>query len=216
MFTYTLGEYILRLMYTSLFDFLIITLFSICVWSAIKTTVFRTKFVYFILFLLLTGIWGVYASLDGFIFLLLMSEFLIILLFLITATSFNFISFSSRLPAGYFFVFYTLTILAYLWIVPGNVSTFFYSYHMVYSYYLEIVSSDLFIFFWGFFLEYSVSIFYITLILSLFSIFFIWSYFSIKFVAQKTKIASQTIELLRKQQPVKQTVYKSQVRIFKK
>jgi hypothetical protein len=145
-----------------------------------------------------------------------MSEFLILLLFLITAISFNFSNKTSILPSFFFFVFYIILLIIYLTTAPVAMSTFVAMYHHIYNYSMDIVSTDLFLFFWGFFVEQPVIIFYITMMLSLFSMFFIWSYFTIKHISQRTATRAKTIELLRKQQPQKQTLSKAQVRIFKK
>ena len=208
------------LLYINLFDLLLLTCFTFCVWSVARVTVFRVKFLYFIFLLALVSIWGVYYSFDAFIFLLLMAEFLILLLFLITALSFNFINSTRTLPTTLFYWFYGLTLLLYIGIVPHTVNLFLQSYHMIYHYIEENVHTDFFIFFYGFFIQYTPAIFYIALILSFFSIFFIWNYYTIRYTlrerANHTAKVSKTVELLRKQQPRKQTKVKVQVRMFKK
>lgn len=217
MFTSFINSTIISILYLKLLDFFLITAFTICIWSIIKTTVFRVKFIYFLFFILTIAIWGIYASLDGFILLLVMTEFLVILLFLVTSMTFNFISNSKKLPNYLFLIFYIATLLAYCWAMPKTVSTFTHMYHKVYQYGLEIVnSSDLFTFFWGFFVEHNLLVFYITLILSLFSMFFIWSYFTLRYLAQANRVRAKTIELVRKQQLAKQALYKPHLRIFKK
>jgi hypothetical protein len=208
------------LLYINLFDLLLLTCFTFCVWSVARVTVFRVKFLYFIFLLALVSIWGVYYSFDAFIFLLLMAEFLILLLFLITALSFNFINSTRTLPTTLFYWFYGLTLLLYIGVVPHTVNLFLQSYHMIYHYIEENVHTDFFIFFYGFFIQYTPAIFYIALILSFFSIFFIWNYYTIRYTLRErsnhTAKVSKTVELLRKQQPRKQTKVKVQVRMFKK
>lgn len=216
MFTQYLDILFVNSLYLNLFDIFIITIFYISVWSVIKITTFRVKFIYFLLFLFISSVWGFIFSLDGFVFLLLMSEFLILLLFLITAISFNFSNKTSILPNFLFFVIYFILLFIYWTVAPQAMSTFAIMYHHIYNYSLDIVSTDLFLFFWGFFIEQPVVIFYITMMLSLFSMFFIWSYFTIKHISQKSATKFKTVELLRKQQPQKQTLSKAQVRIFKK
>lgn len=217
MFTSMLISFIISILYLKPLDLFLITAFSICMWSIIKITVFRVKFIYFLLFILIMAIWGMYASLDGFMLLLVMTEFLVILLFLITSMSFNFISNSKRLPNALFFVFYLATLLAYFWVMPSTISTFTHMYHKVYHYGLEVINSaDLFTFFWGFFVEHNIIVFYITLILSLFSMFFIWSYYTLRYLEQTGRVKAKTIELIRKQQSAKQALYKPHLRMFKK
>jgi hypothetical protein len=91
---------------------------------------------------------------------------------------------------------------------------------MIYHYIEENVHTDFFIFFYGFFIQYTPAIFYIALILSFFSIFFIWNYYTIRYtIRERTKHeakVSKAVELLRKQQPRKQTKVRVQVRMFKK
>ncbi len=207
-------------MYINLFDLLLLTCFTFCIWSIIKITVFRVKFIYFIFLLALVSIWGIYYSFDAFIFLLLMAEFLILLLFLITALSFNFSSSTRTLPTVLFYLFYGFTLLVYILLVPHTVSLFLQSYHMIYHYIEENVHTDFFIFFYGFFIQYTPAIFYIALILSFFSIFFIWNYYTIRYTirerSQHTTKVSKVLELLRKQQLYKQVKTRIQIRMFKK
>ena len=118
------------LLYINLFDLLLLTCFTFCVWSVARVTVFRVKFLYFIFLLALVSIWGVYYSFDAFIFLLLMAEFLILLLFLITALSFNFINSTRTLPTTLFYWFYGLTLLLYIGVVPHTVNLFLQSHEI--------------------------------------------------------------------------------------
>lgn len=149
-----------------------------------------------------------------------MAEFLILLLFLITALSFNFSNSTQTLPIVLFYLFYGFTLLVYILLVPHTVSLFLQSYHMIYHYVEENVHTDFFIFFYGFFIQYTPVIFYIALILSFFSIFFIWNYYTIRYTIRErsqhaTKV-SKVLELLRKQQLYKQVKTRVQIRMFKK
>ena len=141
MFSFTV-DFFLYSMYIHLLDLLLIILFTISVWFVISISVFRKKFLSFLLCLAVASSWGFYASFDIFIFFLIMSEFLIIILLLIGCLSYNFVSLQTKLPGIFFFFILAALLLVQSLVSKERTIFFLYQYHAVYNYFLECVSSS--------------------------------------------------------------------------
>lgn len=139
---------------------------------------------------------------------------LIILLFLLISLSFSFYSKETNIHIYFFYFFFFLSFIIYLFFVPLNSTIFKFCYNFLYNSMNDIISSDLYSFFQFFFVDFYISIYYVALILTLFSIFFICFYFVLKQQQQNKKIKAKTFQILRKQQLVKQSAYKFQMRFF--
>ena len=146
--------------------------------------------------------------------LLLTTEFLIVSLFLfiiITNDQKRYSNYTSFLSLKYFViimfvVFFSSCLLSY--------SNFSHLYKFMYHGIWDIFASDLFIFFYTFFMAFPQFIFFFTLILSLFTIFFILFYFSMRKAAQRTDDSFVGVQVLRKQNRVKQERFSPMVRTF--
>jgi hypothetical protein len=156
----------------------------------------------------------VHLSLDGVAMLMLLGELLIVLFFLITALSVNVQSIQIKLPR-LAFIAYILVGLAvslnFKSIVP-----FWANYCDLYETYSAILFNDFYLFYAYFFQENPSIIIFITCILSIFSIFFIMYFYTLRGIKNKVLQKTHNIDILRKQQLLKQEAYNPKLRIFKK
>jgi hypothetical protein len=185
--------------------------FFYCVWSLITVNSFRYKFFYFYLLLLAVSVWGFFFSLEGLIFLLLLGELLIILLFVLIYLT---IQFYSGVKTQKTLVFMLILLIPFFFMLTGNLVNF--NYLDVYSNLGKVVSDDFFIFFFFFFVDFYLLVYLIGAVLTIFSIFFILFYFSCKSYTNSVKSFSQKLYILRKQQLVHQSSYKPKYVTFQK
>lgn len=202
------------LLYLNSIDLLIFTGLLFNLWYVLSIYVFRKKFIYFLGFLLFLSIWGFYYSWDGWTCLLLLTELLVILLFLLVWITFTFSDRNNALLQRFKMPFFTLALSLYLALLGENYSNFYYTYQILYWFKHNILTSDFHVMFKFFFLDYPLIVFYLTLILSLISIFFICFYLSLKKTQSSTKKKKKLVHILRKQQMTKQALFKSQLRTF--
>lgn len=148
--------------------------------------------------------------------MLLITEFLVVLLFLLLSLTFSFYSKQKFVNIVYFYLFTTSTFSIYLVFSPKTFSIFKFSHLYIYALTQDIIANDLFFFFQYFFVDFHVSIYYLAIILSLFSIFFICFYFLLKQKQQETKVKFLTFQILRKQHLLKQSIFRTQLRFFSK
>lgn len=194
-----------------------LTLFFICfsLWGCINRNNFRYKVKYFFFFLLSSSLFGFLASFDGCVLLLLLTEFFILLLFIMMyLTNTTLPSGSKALPVSFTF-FCVSSFVIYIFATPMSLSGYSYAHFNFYESALDLVTSDFFLFFQFFFARNPLLVAYCGLILSFFIIFFISFYFQLKRSNMLTKGRASNLEVLRKQNPVKQAKHKAQVRIFK-
>lgn len=78
-FIYLHGLYVT--LYANYVSLLFVFLFSLNLVQLLGHTSFRYRIISFYVFLLFCSVWGFYYSFEGFIFLLLLSELLIIMIF---------------------------------------------------------------------------------------------------------------------------------------
>lgn len=173
----------------------------------------RHKLLLFYLILLLVSLWGFYFSLENFVFLLLLSELLIILLFTLIYLT---LQFNNNLyKKNYLLISFYINVFIFI-------IFYFYNFDLSYSInYINIylyknlnISDDFFIFFYYFFLEYTQVTVLIAYLLTIFSIFFILFYFNIKLFNYKTNKNNKKIYLLRKQNLIHQGRIKTQYFFF--
>lgn len=148
--------------------------------------------------------------------MMLLTEFLVIMLFLLVFLSFNINSEQPNFLPNLFFGFFCGALIIFFFTIPYISSKQFTSTDFIYLYVLDVVSRDLFMFFFYFFIETPLASIYIATILGLVSIFFVSVYFSFKYYAQKMSNSIQQYSILRKQNLVKQANYKTPIRIFQK
>lgn len=203
-------------MYLNLLDIILFLGIQSTFWFIITNIVFRKKFLFFLFFLFFLSSWGFTYSWDGWTCLMLLTELLVILLFLLVWLSFKFISNNSLILSQIKIIYFLTTLSIYLSVLPLSYSNYVYSYQILYWYNFNILSSDFHLMFKFFFLDYSVTVFIITLILSLISLFFICFYLLLKNIQSTKKIKHKLIYILRKQQMTKQATFKSQIRSFQK
>jgi hypothetical protein len=202
--------------YINLIDFFLFLGIQITFWFIITNVVFRKKFLFFLFFLFFLSCWGFTYSWDGWVCLMLLTELLIILLFLLVWLSFKFVSDSNNALSTVKYIYWFLTTFLYLTVLPLNYSNFIYSYQLSYWFNFNILSSDFHLMFKFFFLDYPITVFIITLILSLISLFFICFYLLLKNTQNTKKTKQKLIYILRKQQMLKQATFKNQIRSFQK
>ena len=220
MFTFTndiaffIHFFLKNLLYLNILDFLIFLGLLFNIWHLLSINVFRKKFIFFLFFLFFLSIWGFYYSWDGWTCLLLLTELLVILLFLLVWLTFKFSSNASSIFTRFKIPFYVISIIMYVVFLQKDYSQFQYTYFITYWFNYNILSSDFHVMFKFFFLDYPITVFYLTLILSLISIFFICFYLSLKKTQSNGEKKKKLIHILRKQQMVKQALFKSQLRTF--
>lgn len=141
--------------------------------------------------------WGFFFSLESFVFLILLAELLIILLFIILYLTIQFFTLRNSKNNKYKYLF-ILIFAGFL--LTGVVNNFNLINHYVYYNNLgKLTSDDFFIFFYYFFYYYSLIVYLVGIILTLFSIFFIIFYFSCKLYLVSIHQFKKRIYILRKQ-----------------
>lgn len=148
--------------------------------------------------------------------MMLLTEFLIIMLFLLVFLSFKFNSEQPSILNGLFFYFFGGALIIFFFSVPYISSKQFSATDFVYLYALDIVSHDLYFFFFYFFVDAPLASVYIATILGLISIFFVSVYFGFKHYQQADASSAKYYAILRKQNLTKQANYKTPIRIFQK
>lgn len=200
--------------YTNLSSFFFMLLFLYSLTQFVHSNSFRYKFIYFYLLLLGISIWGFFFNIEGFIFLLLLAELLIIMLFILIYLTLQF--FSTQKNNTKYITYYTIVFI-FMYIFNNSIySTHFFNYINPYQYINIITSDDFFIFFYFFFITFPMLVYFTGIILTIFSIFFILFYFSCKnFLFIKKKL-NKTTYLLRKQNLTHQSKIKPTYSTFQK
>lgn len=187
-------------------DLLLVSFLLLLVIGVVRTGVFRERFGYFVCLVLFSAVVGFYLGFDGFVFFFLLTEFLILLLFLIISLNtvsrvvrqHQILGFSGLILLGGYGVF-----LLGVYYVPAKVLFIF---QWVFASVYDIVANDLYLFYHFFFFDVPLSVFYLTLILSFFSIIFISFYFQYKKMQQNLAPHNRRVEILRQQEAVKQAM----------
>lgn len=177
--------------------------------SFLQNTSTRKKFLSFLIIFILFIILGLFFSLDGIILLFVISEFAVLLIFLIIFSQLT--SFSTQTPKK-------RGLLSLLFIILLNFSTYdaniliyksFYSQH---SHQLN----DFFYFFNYYFEKQALLTVFIIILITIYSLFFIILYFMLKNIQNFEVTKKSKISILRKQNILKQSTYNSKTRFFQK
>jgi hypothetical protein len=205
---------LIEYIYVDYVEFAIILLVGTSFWFIIVTNRFRQKLLFFVLFLICLSLWGFWASFDGLILLMLLSELVVVLVFLL-----NFLSgkwdFSGRFYfSGWHKLYWIGLFFSLTYALPFFSSKQFTSYDFLYLYSLDIVVSDLFLIFYLYFVQVSIIVVFIGMLLSLLSIIFSLLFFSFKFYKMFAKKKTKINTIIRKQHLMKQGRYKVQMRFF--
>lgn len=203
-------------LYVNYFELFILTILSFSLWSLLINQSFRYKFIYFFLFLASLSILGFWLSYDGIVLMMLLTEFLVILLFLLVFLSFKFNSKNNLKNSKFFFVYYSILLAIYLFSLVYTTSKQFSIYNFIYAYNLDVISNDLFLFYHFFFIEAPLVVIFIAFILGLISIFFVAVYYCFRFMQQRSAKTTHSVLILRKQLLNKQGYFKPQMRVFQK
>lgn len=170
----------------------------------------RSKFIYFLLNIVLFSIWGFIFDLDGIILVFLTAEFTIFLLFLMTYiqlySNYSFVS----APTNYLYLigFFVITILIH------NQTFVFFNFISYYKCINHLVSSDFYILYYFLFEKLPLLVIFFTLIISFFSFFFIIMYFSLKLTKLSSHKNLKNLYYLRKQILIKQTNFNTKLHTF--
>lgn len=202
-------------LYIQVVDLCLIFLFCAMVWGCIFDTNFRYKVKYFLGFLFTVSLLGFLASFDGCMLMLLLTEFFIVLVFFLIYLTSNKIE-VARLSTiisfkTYVFVCFTIYCFGTVYSMGG----FPYQYSNMYEASLDTFSSDFFLFFQFYFVTEPALVVYCGLLLSFFIIFFICFHFQLKQMQAQAAKKNDSVEILRKQNALKQAKHKAQIRKFK-
>jgi len=159
----------------------------------------------FILFIVL----GVCLNLDGIIFLFIVSEIVVLLVFIVIFS--QIMSFSTQTPKkrGFLVILYFSILNAVLYDSKIISYKSFYS-QQVYQ------LNDFFYFFNYYFEKQMLVTVFLILIITIYSLFFILLYFTIKQYKLKETQMKNKIFALRKQNMLKQSIYSTKIRFFQK
>lgn len=192
-------------LFSLLFLFIILHLFNLF-FTEINI---RKKFFFFLVLFFFFFILGLYYSLDGIIFLFIISEFSVLLIFI---TMFSQLYSYSKKNIKYtsHYIFFILLALNYKFYDTNIIS-----YDNFYSFY-NIQLND-FYYFYNYFFEKQILVtFLIIFIITFYSIFFILLYFNLKKKQNIEQTKYKQINILRKQNILHQSNYNTKVRNFKK
>ncbi len=191
--------------------FILIIITNIILYFLIQVNL-RIKFQLFIIIFLIMSSFGFYLNLDGLMLFLILSECVLIFLFITLYTQLytmhsnnysnikiNFKIINLFIILQIYFNFYSLE--------PINFLNYYNSLNI-------ITNSDFFIIYLFFFDHYKYISIFLVLILSLFSLFFVLLYFNLKLLTQDKLKTSLLVSILRKQSLINQSNYKINLRNF--
>lgn len=168
----------------------------------------RKKFFLFLLLFIFFFFIGLYYNLDGIIFLFVISEFSVLLIF-ITMFSQLYSYSKKNIKYSSYFIFILLVFLNYQFY-----DTTIISYENFYSFY-NIQLND-FYYFYNYFFEKQILVtFLIIFIITFYSIFFILLYFNLKKKQNIEQKKNKQLNILRKQNILHQSNYNTKIRTFK-
>ena len=188
-----------------LFLFIVLHLFNI---FFLETNI-RKKFFLFLVLFFFFFILGLYYNLDGIIFLFVISEFSVILIF-ITMFSQLYSYSKKNIKYSSYYIFFILLYLNYTFYDTSLVN-----YDNFYTFY-NIQLND-FYYFYNYFFEKQILVtFLIIFIITFYSIFFILLYFNLKKKQNIEQKKIKQLNILRKQNILHQSNYTTKIRTFKK
>ena len=150
------------------------------------------------------------------VLMMLTTEFLVILLFLLVFASFSINTKQTRVPRFFLGFFMLGAFGLFFFTLPYITSKEFTPYGFVYLYQLDVVSRDLFIYYYYFFVEEPFALIFLATILGLISVFFISVYFVLKLFQQKHVNTHRYYLIMRKQAFMKQAKYTAPIVLFQK
>lgn len=177
-------------------------------------TSFRYRIISFYIFLLLCSIWGFYYSFEGFIFILLLSELLIILIFTLIYLTLQFSLASLIMSKKLVILLVSIFFLSCIFF--SDLTGLLVVYEDLFDLRGLLFSDDFFIFFYFFFINYPLITSLVAFLLTIFSIFFIVFYLSIKIISYQRATGKKLLYLLRRQSLVHQSRYRACYQTFQK
>lgn len=175
----------------------------------LQYTVVRRKFMLFLVIFMLFIILGLCFNLDGIVLLFILSEFVVLLIFVIVFSQLT--SFSTKTPKqkSYLYVLF----LGLLFFATYDINIL--SYKAFYSQQTHQLN-DFFYFFNFFFEKQSTLTIIIIMLITTYSFFFILLYFTLKSIKTIETQKNSKIFTLRKQNIIKQSDFSIKTRFFKK
>lgn len=207
----------IQLIYTLDYELVILyNVFNIIILNLILVSSIRVKFLYFFLLLFTSAYWGFLFSFDGIIFILLLTELTLILVFILLFFKLSFQLTNTRI-SNYiilsFILVFNISFLSYFWVEYSLVYLAYYTYT---TFYVFIITSDFFIFFYSLFFTLPYITTMLGALLGLFSIFFILIFFILKMYSVKQKYFKKQLFLLRKQNVIHQSIQLTILQTFQK
>lgn len=175
----------------------------------LQDTSTRKKFLSFLVIFMLFIIIGLFFSLDGIILLFIISEFAVLLIFLIMFSQLT--SFSTQTPKkrGFLLIIFLSLISVSTYDINILAYKSFYSQH-------NHQLNDFFYFFNYYFEKQALLTIFVIILITVYSLFFIILYFTIKNIKSFETHKNSKIFILRKQNILKQSTYNSKTRFFQK
>ena len=213
----SLKSFFIQLLYTIDYELIILyNIFTLIILNLTLTSSIRVKFLYFILLLFSGAYWGFLFSFDGIIFILLLTELTLLLVFILLFFKLSFqainITFSSYFFLALLLIF-NISFLSYFW---GEYSLLYFTYYTYTTFYVFIIASDFFIFFYVLFFTLPHISTLLGVLLGLFSIFFILIFFMLKIYSLRQKHFKNQLLLLRKQNAIHQSIQQATLHTFQR
>ena len=201
-------------LYISWTDLLLLLLLSFTTWNFFICSSFRYKMYYFILNVVIFGIWGFLASFDGLTLMMLTTELTVAVFFLFLFVTAKFKKDVYTISNNYWFIHIFILLLLNLYVLKENTSTFYYFFQNIYPYTQDIIAHDLIIIYMFVLFFNPIITIYLSVTLGLFSLFFICVFFTVRTVRQITEDQDTEDVTLRKQLTFSQSYYKALLRAF--
>ena len=207
----------IQLLYTLDYELAILyNLFSFIILNLIIVSSIRVKFLYFFLLLFTSAYWGFLFSFDGIMFILVLTELTLILVFILLFFKLS-IQLTRIIISNYIILalllIFNISFLSYFW---GEYSVAYLVYYTYTTFYVFIITSDFFIFFYVLFFMLPHITTVLGILLGLFSIFFILIFFILKIYFLKQKYFKKQLFLLRKQNVIHQSIQLTVLQTFQK
>lgn len=204
---------LLGLSYTNFRDVVIIGLLAVVAYLCFFSSNSREKIVYFCFFIVVCALFGFSAHLDAYVFFLLTTEFMAVLMIFVVFLNPRVPEKNKKPTRLWFWPFVVTFYLVYFLFATTAVCGGFAGYHQVYLYALDNSAHDLAPVFWFFSLTSPWVGFIISVLLGLFSFFFIGYYYAIK---NKNKGQTAEVSYKKRQNFFKQRRFNSQLGCFRR
>lgn len=171
----------------------------------------KQKCFFFFINLLYFAVWGFWFDIDGVIMVVLLTEFMLLVIFLLVYTQ---IYTKLKVQRNKLFYSYVVPMLVpFIWFIKPK----FWVFNWV-DFYISTVSflnGDFFTFYSFFFLKFPIILCLITITLGVFSVVFIFFFLNLKSALNTTVKSKKMIYFLRRQTLLKQANFNSFLRSFK-